>query len=72
MIVSRVIAPASKLATAKALDPATAPSSLGVELGLGDVDEDELYAATQRSNPPRRAQRRDGLETRKIKPELTY
>ena len=30
----RVIAPASKLATAKALDPATASSSLGVELGL--------------------------------------
>ena len=39
MIVSRVIAPASKLATAKALDPATAASSLGVELGLGEVDE---------------------------------
>ena len=45
MIVSRVIAPASKLATAKALDPVTAASSLGVELGLGEVDEDELYAA---------------------------
>jgi hypothetical protein len=45
MIVSRIIAPASKLATAKALDPATAASSLGVELALGDVDEDELYAA---------------------------
>jgi len=45
MIVSRVIAPASKLAIAKALDPATAASSLGVELGLGEVDEDELYAA---------------------------
>ena len=45
MIVSRIIAPASKLATAKALDPATAASSLGVELGLGDVDEAELYAA---------------------------
>jgi hypothetical protein len=45
MIVSRVIAPASKLATAKALDPATAASSLGVELGLGEVDEAELYAA---------------------------
>ena len=45
MIVSRIIAPASKLATAKALDPATAASSLGLELGLGDVDEDELYAA---------------------------
>ena len=45
MIVSRIIAPASKLATAKALDPATAASSLGVELGLGEVCEDELYAA---------------------------
>ena len=45
MIVSRIIAPASKLATAKALDPATAASSLGVELGLSDVREDELYAA---------------------------
>src|SRR5271167_3282342 len=45
MIVSRVIAPASKLATAKALDPATAASSLGVELVLSEVDEDELYAA---------------------------
>lgn len=45
MIVSRVIAPASKLATAKALDPATAASSLCVELGLGQVGEDELYAA---------------------------
>jgi len=44
MIVSRIIAPASKLATAKALDPATAASSLGVELALGDVREDELYA----------------------------
>jgi len=45
MIVGRIIAPASKLATAKALDPATAASSLGVELALGDVGEDELYAA---------------------------
>jgi hypothetical protein len=45
MIVSRIIAPASRLATAKALDPATAASSLGVELGLGDVDEDDLYLA---------------------------
>jgi transposase len=45
MIVSRVMAPASKLATAKALDPATAASSLGVELGLGEVGESELYAA---------------------------
>ena len=45
MIVSRVIGPASKLATAKALDPATAASSLGAILDLGPVDEDELYGA---------------------------
>src|SRR5271167_3822696 len=45
MVVSRIVAPASKLATAKALEPATAASSLGVELGLGEVGEDELYAA---------------------------
>ena len=45
MIVARVLAPVSKLATAKALDPATAASSLGTVLGLGEVDEDELYTA---------------------------
>jgi len=45
MIVARLIAPVSKLATAKALDPATAASSLGTVLDLGEVDEDELYTA---------------------------
>ena len=45
MIVNRIVAPTSKLAYAKALDPATASSSLGVELGLGEGDEDELYTA---------------------------
>ncbi len=45
MIVARLIAPASKLATARMLDPATAASSLGDVLGLGPVDEDELYVA---------------------------
>jgi transposase len=45
MIVARLIAPVSKLATAKALDPTTAASSLGTVLGLGEVDEDELYTA---------------------------
>ena len=45
MICARLIAPMSKLATAKALDPETATSSLGSVLGLGPVDEDELYAA---------------------------
>jgi len=45
MIVARLIAPVSKLATAKALDPVTAASSLGAVLDLGPVDEDELYTA---------------------------
>src|SRR5262249_52391753 len=45
MIVVRLIAPASKLAPARMLDPATAASSLGDILDLGAVDEDELYAA---------------------------
>lgn len=45
MIVARLIAPASKLATARMLDPLTAASSLGDVLSLGPVDEDELYAA---------------------------
>src|SRR5208283_3424447 len=45
MVVSRLIAPGSKLATARGLDPATATSSLGEVLGLRAVDEDELYGA---------------------------
>ena len=45
MIVARLIAPASKLATARMLDPLTASSSLGEVLNLGPVDEDELYVA---------------------------
>jgi hypothetical protein len=45
MVVARLIAPASKLATARQLDSATATSSLGLALGLGAVDEQELYEA---------------------------
>jgi len=45
MVVNRLVAPASKLATARALDPVTAASSLGELLNLGAVDEDELYGA---------------------------
>ena len=43
MIASRVIDPASKLATARVLDDETANCSLGAVLGLGAVDEEELY-----------------------------
>jgi hypothetical protein len=41
MILARVIAPASKLGTVRALEQST----LASELGLDDVDEDDLYAA---------------------------
>jgi hypothetical protein len=45
LVVARVIEPAAKLATARQLSAATAAHSLGAVLGLGAVDEDELYAA---------------------------
>src|SRR5215468_1228512 len=45
LIVSRLLEPGSKLAAARTLSPDTASSSLGEELGLGMVDEDELYSA---------------------------
>jgi hypothetical protein len=45
LIVGRILDPVSKLAAARALSPATASCSLGEVLGLGAVDEDELYTA---------------------------
>jgi transposase len=45
LLVGRILEPASKLATARTLCPATATSSLGETLVLGEVDEDELYTA---------------------------
>jgi hypothetical protein len=45
MVINRLLEPASKLAAARALSPDTASSSLGQQLGLGRVDEDELYTA---------------------------
>jgi hypothetical protein len=45
LVVSRLLEPGSKLAAARALSPDTAISSLGQQLGLGPVDEDELYTA---------------------------
>jgi hypothetical protein len=44
LIVARLIDPASKLATARALDEATALHSLGATLGLGAVTAKEVYA----------------------------
>jgi hypothetical protein len=45
LLVGRILDPVSKLAAGRALSPATAASSLGEVLGLGEVDEDELYTA---------------------------
>ena len=45
MAVAQVIAPDSKLAIARGLQPGTAASSLGEVLRLGSCDEDDLYAA---------------------------
>ena len=45
MIVARVIDARSKLATARALTPESAVSTLGQMLALGAVDENELYQA---------------------------
>jgi len=47
MIVERLINPAAKLATARALDEQTAVDSLGATLGLGAVHVNELYAALE-------------------------
>jgi transposase len=45
MVVARVIDPLSKLATAQGLREETATTSLGVELGIEAVSEDDLYEA---------------------------
>ncbi len=45
LIVNRVMAPASKLSTLRALNPETAASSLGDRLSLGAVKEHEIYEA---------------------------
>jgi hypothetical protein len=45
LVVNRILDPGSKLAAARALSPDTATSSLGEQLALGVVDEDELYSA---------------------------
>jgi transposase len=45
LIAQRVLQPASKLATARALRTETAHSTLGEELGVEAVDEDHLYEA---------------------------
>src|SRR5215813_6431194 len=45
LIIARLLEPAAKLATARALDPATASHSLGAVLDLGPVPAKETYSA---------------------------
>lgn len=45
LIVARLLDPAAKLATARALDATTASHSLGASLGLGRVTAKEVYGA---------------------------
>ena len=45
MIAACVIDARSKLATARALNPPSAVTTLGEELGLGEVDQHEPYGA---------------------------
>jgi len=45
MIVARIIDPRSKLATARGLSDETTFTSLGEVLALGEIDENDLYAA---------------------------
>ena len=45
LLIAAVIAPDSKLATARGLRAETATSSLGEVLGVSGCDEDDLYAA---------------------------
>ena len=65
LVVSRLLEPGSKLAAARALSPDTASSSLGQQLGLGPVDEDELYTALDRL-----AVRQPAIETALAKDHL--
>ena len=45
LLTGRILDPVSKLAAARTLSPATASSSLGEALGLGEVSDAELYTA---------------------------
>jgi hypothetical protein len=67
LLVGRILDPASKLAAARALSPATAASSLGEVLGLGEVDEDELYTALDWL-----LERQSAIETTLAKRHLTH
>ncbi len=58
MLAATVIAPGSKLATARGLRTQTATSSLGAVLGVAGADEDDLYTAMDWV-----LERKNGIET---------
>ena len=58
MIVSRILEPASKLATSRSLHPDTLTSTLGELLHLDAITEDELYQAMDWLLPRRPASNR--------------
>ena len=66
MIAARILEPASKPATARALDPATCHSSLGQRLQLDSVGENDLYAALDWLGP-----RQAAIETELAKRHLS-
>lgn len=45
LVATRILEPSSKLATSRSLRPETCHHSLGAELHLGSLNEDDLYAA---------------------------
>ena len=67
LIVSRVIDAQSKLATARALSSETALSTLSETLGLGCVDENEIYGAMDRLLGPRQEAVENALARRHLR-----
>ena len=65
LITARILAPGSKLATARGLAEATARDSLASVLELGKIDEDDLYAAMDWL-----LERQDSIERRLAKRHL--
>ena len=65
LVVARVLRPSSKLATSRGLAAETLADTLGEELGVGDADEDELYAAMDWL-----VERQEGIEQRLAKKHL--
>ncbi len=66
LIAARILDPGSKLATARGLAQATARDSLAETLGIGDTDENDLYAAMDWL-----LDRQDAIERRLAKRHLT-